>query len=90
MEHQFIGEQKKYKPSNRYSDYDLTQLRKTQKKYKVKNICYNLFFGLILFIALLALVYLVSNKITFFSHESSEVILSTSNIVLQTNLGRLI
>lgn len=90
MEYKFIGEQKKYTPSNRYSDYDLTPLHKKQKKFKIKNICYNLFFGVTLFLALLALVYLVTNEITFFSQESSEVILSTSNIVLQTNLGRLI
>lgn len=90
MEHKFIGEQKKYTPSNRYSDYDLTALHKKQKKYTIKKVCYNLFFGIILFIALLAFTYIVSNNVSLFSHESPGVNLSESNIVVQLNPGRLI
>lgn len=87
MEHKLIN---LYKPSNNYNDYDFSELRKTQTKYKTKGIVFLFARIIILIVSLLAFTYIVLNNVSLFSHGSPGVILSKSNIVtLQSNTRRL-
>ena len=79
-----------YRKSNRYSDYDFTELQKHQRKYSLKRIVYNIVSAIIILTSLLAFTYIVSSNVSLFSHKSPGVSLSKSNIVvLQSNSRRL-
>ena len=80
---------KKYQPSNRYTDYDFTELQKHQKKYSLKRIVYNIVSAIIIFISLLAFTYIVSNNVSLFSHGSPGVLSKSNIVVLQSTPRRL-